>query len=222
MWPLHWQAYILTLPAGVPFRYMRTLSLLLTVSFLSSPRLPSTDQVPTTARLSSLHTSPHHLLTSSAKVLLFWCFPLVNPSNRKGLTEDPLRRPTSTAKGSLVPAAHLTTFSHWWYISFPVWCTSLSTWPLVSHAPIQSFHRYSVLCYTLSSSLRFVMGEVLPATSSPPHLIVISASSVSCLLLPVFLLSCVPHISLNAVLPSQSWSPSSPPALLTELCRSLR
>ena len=94
--------------------------------------------------------------------------------------------------------------------------------PLVSHAPIQSFPRDSVLCYTLYSSLRFVMDEVLPATSSPPHLIVISTSSVSCLLLPVFLLSYLPHISLNAVLPSQSWPPSSPPALLTELCRSLR
>ena len=36
--------------------------------------------------------------------------------------------------------------------------------------------------------------------SSPP-------SSVSCLLLPVSLLSCIPHISLSTVLPSQPWSP---------------
>ena len=40
-------------------------------------------------------------------------------------------------------------------------------------------------------------------------------SSVSCLFLPVSLLSCLLHISLYTVLPSQYWPPSSPPALLT-------
>ena len=34
-------------------------------------------------------------------------------------------------------------------------------------------------------------------------------SPVSCLLLPVFLLFCLPRISLNTVLPSQPWPPSS-------------
>ena len=43
---------------------------------------------------------------------------------------------------------------------------------------------------------------MLPATSSPPHLIVFSTPSVSCLLLPVSLLSCLLHISLSTVLPS--------------------
>ena len=36
---------------------------------------------------------------------------------------------------------------------------------------------------------------MLPTTSSLPHLIVFLPSSVSCLLLPVFLLSCLPHMS---------------------------
>ena len=54
---------------------------------------------------------------------------------------------------------------------------------------LQLFHR--LICY-----------------SSPPP-------SVSCLLLPVSLLSCLLHISLYTVLPSQSWPPSSPPALLS-------
>ena len=39
-------------------------------------------------------------------------------------------------------------------------------------------------------------------------------SSVSCLLIPVSLLSCLLHISLYTFLPSQYWPPSSPPALL--------
>ena len=68
----------------------------------------------------------------------------------------------------------------------------------------------------LASSFPFVRGAALSqlfhrliCESFPP-------SSVSCLLLiSVFLLSCRPHISLNTVLPSQPWSPSSPPALLT-------
>ena len=54
---------------------------------------------------------------------------------------------------------------------------------------LQLFHR--LICY-----------------SSPP-------SYVSCLLLPVSLLSCLLHISLYTVIPSQSWPPSSPPTLLT-------
>ena len=40
----------------------------------------------------------------------------------------------------------------------------------------------------------FLIGEVLPATSSPPHLISSPPSSIYCLLLPVFLLACLPHI----------------------------
>ena len=90
---------------------------------------------------------------------------------------------------------------------------------------------------SLSFSFPFVRGEVLPATFSPPHLIVFSTllcllSSSSSLppLLPSSHLSqhsppisalaslvssCLHHISLNTVLLSQPWPPSSPPALLT-------
>ena len=71
------------------------------------------------------------------------------------------------------------------------------------------------LSLSLSLSFPFVRGRVLSATSSPPHLIFFPPSSVSCLLLPVFLLCCLPRISLNIVLPSQPWPPSSHPALLT-------
>ena len=93
-------------------------SLLLTFSFLSSPRLPSTAPVLTPARLSPLRTAPHHLRTSSAKVLLFWCFPSVNLScrqaNGKGLNVDA----TSTGNGSLGLVANLTTVTHSWYMPF--------------------------------------------------------------------------------------------------------
>ena len=44
-----------------------------------------------------------------------------------------------------------------------------------------------------------VRGEVLPATSSAPHLRVFPLSSVSCLVLPVFLLSCFSRIYLNTI-----------------------
>ena len=54
----------------------------------------------------------------------------------------------------------------------------------------------------------FVRGEVLPATFSPPHLLdFFPPSSVSRLLLPASLLSCLLRISLNTVLPSQPWLP---------------
>ena len=46
-----------------------TMSLLLTCSFLSSPRRPSTSLVTPPACLSPLHTTPHYPLTSSAKVI---------------------------------------------------------------------------------------------------------------------------------------------------------
>ena len=64
--------YILTLPNGVPFRHMYAIfSLLLTFSFISSPRLLSTAPVPNPARLSPLCTAPHHPRASSAKLILF-------------------------------------------------------------------------------------------------------------------------------------------------------
>ena len=80
---------------------------------------------------------------------------------------------------------------------------------------------YNITCLYLSLPLfPFIMGEVLSATFSPPHLLFFS--TLLCLLLPVSLLSCLLHISLYTVLPSQSWPPSSPTAMLTYLCRSLR
>ena len=69
------------------------------------------------------------------------------------------------------------------------------------------------LSFSLSHSLslyvrrfHFVRGEVLPATSSPPHLIVFSTRLclLACLLIPVFLPSCQLHISLNTALPPPS------------------
>ena len=48
-----------------------SLSSLLTLSFLYSPRLPFNAPVPTPARLSPLRTAPHHPRTPSAEVLLF-------------------------------------------------------------------------------------------------------------------------------------------------------
>ena len=55
----------------------------------------------------------------------------------------------------------------------------------------------------------FIRGEVLPVTFSPPHL-----------LLPVFLLSSLLHISLNTVLPSQPWPPTPPPLPVSAYCPS--
>ena len=71
-----------------------------------------------------------------------------------------------------------------------IYALSSSFFPLSGvRCCLQLFHR--LICY-----------------SSPP-------SSVSCLLLPVSLLSGLLHISLYTVLPSQYWPPSSPPALLS-------
>ena len=65
-----WADCILTHTNDVPFNTC-TLSLLMTLSFLSSPRLPSTAPVPHPERLSPLRTAPHHPRTSSDKVLIF-------------------------------------------------------------------------------------------------------------------------------------------------------
>ena len=78
----------------------------------------------------------------------------------------------------------------------------------------------------------FVRGDVLPATSSPPHLItfptlicILSSSSSLPPLLPFShrppipalasrVSSCLLHITLNTVLPSLTWPPSSPALLM--------
>ena len=66
-------------------------------------------------RIRILRTVRHHPGTSSAKGASFLMFSVsesIMMANRKGLIADPWWRPTSTAKGSLFPAAHLTTVSH--------------------------------------------------------------------------------------------------------------
>ena len=98
-----------------------SLCVLLTLSFLSSPMLPSTAPVPTPARISPLRTAPHHQRTSSPQGASFPMFSVsesIMVANRKGLKAGPRWRPTSDAKGSLAHAAHLITASHRWYISF--------------------------------------------------------------------------------------------------------
>ena len=113
-----------------------TLPMLLILSFLSSPWLPSTAPVPTPAYLFPLHTAPHHPRTSSAKLLLFCCFP-------KGLKADPWWRPNSTANGSLVPAAHLTTVSHLCYMS-------LTSLVYFAGTPLSRMHQNSSSLWTMS------------------------------------------------------------------------
>ena len=131
-----------------------TLSLPLTLSFLSFPRLPSTAPVPTPESLSPLRTAPHHLRTYLPRCvfLMYSVSESIIMANRKGLKADPWWSPTSTAKGSLVPAGHLTTVSHCWYMSF----TSLILlWrPLVSHAPIQLFPRNYVVGFSRSMNIQ--------------------------------------------------------------------
>ena len=83
-------------------------------------------------------------------------------ANRKWLKAGPRWRPTSDAKGSLVPAAHLITASHRWYMPSPVWCTSLA--PLVYHA------RYQFRCYCLNWSPFFEWSHItqyLPDSTGP-------------------------------------------------------
>ena len=73
------------------------LSLLFTLSFLSSPRLPPpTAPITTPARLSPMRTARHHLRTKSANVL-FSVSESIMMKNRKGLKADPWWSPTSTA-----------------------------------------------------------------------------------------------------------------------------
>ena len=72
-----------------------------------------------------------------------------------------------------------------------------------------------LMIHIISLSLVFPLSGVRCCLQffSPPHLLFFS--TLLCLILPVSLLSCLLHISLNTVLPSQPWPPSSPPALVT-------
>ena len=67
-----WEDCILTLPNGVPFRHMHyVFAVVLTLSFLSYPRLPFTAPVSTPARRSF---SLAHSTKSSANIILPRCF----------------------------------------------------------------------------------------------------------------------------------------------------
>ena len=115
-----WADCILSLPNGIPSRHMYSVFALDT--FINLPRLPSTAPVPTPARLSPLRKAPHRPRTSSAKVLLFICFPSENPS----LWQTGKGRKRILGGGQQSTAAHLTTVSHWWYMFFKVMSTSLT------------------------------------------------------------------------------------------------
>ena len=79
-------------------------------------------------RSSSKSSTPFALAnstTSSANIICQGAFfshvfrhCIVMMANRKESKANPWRMPTSTANGSLVPVAHLTTVSHRWYMSF--------------------------------------------------------------------------------------------------------
>ena len=88
-------------------------------------------------------TSSANIICQGACFLMFSVSESIIMANRKGLKADHWWSPTSIAKGSLVPAAHLTTVSHWWYMSF----TSLMYF---SGTPLSRMHQYSSSLGTLS------------------------------------------------------------------------
>ena len=119
--------------------------------------LPSTAPVPTPARISPLRTAPHHPRTSSAEVLLFWCFPSVNPSwwqTGKGWKrvlgggQLPMQRVRLLMRHTSLQLHTDGTFPS------PVWCTSLA--PLVYHA------RYEFRCCCLNWSPFFEWSHITP------------------------------------------------------------
>ena len=92
--------------------------MLLTLSFPSSPPTLLQFQL----QQVFLPRAQHHIIREHHLPICFFsdvCFSeSIIMANRKDLKADAWWRPTSTAKSSLVPAAHLTTVSHRWYISF--------------------------------------------------------------------------------------------------------
>ena len=135
---------ILTLPDGVPFRHIYSVFALDTFIPLFSKASLHCSSMPFSLAHST--TSSANIICQGASFLMFSVSESTMMANRKGLKADPWWRPTSTAKGSLVPAAHLTTVSHWWYMSF----TSLMYF---SGTPLSRMHQYSSssgLCRMLS------------------------------------------------------------------------
>ena len=81
------------------------LSFLLTLSFLSSPRLPSNAAVPPPVHISPLRTAPHHPRTFScqrASFLMFSVSESIVTVTSQGPEADPRWRPVSTANGYLI------------------------------------------------------------------------------------------------------------------------
>ena len=109
-----WADCILTLPNGVPFRHMYSVFALDTfIPLFSKASLHcSSSNSSTSFSLAHSATSSAYIICQGASFLMFSVSESIMMANRKGLKADPWWRPTSTAKGSLVPAAHLTTVSH--------------------------------------------------------------------------------------------------------------
>ena len=140
-----WADCILTLHNGVPFRYMCSIFALDTFIPLFSKA-----SLHCSSSNSSTHFSLAHSSTSSANItcqgasfLMFSVSESFRMANMKGLKADPWWRPTPTANGSLVPAAHLTTVSHWWYMS-------LINLMYLSGTPLSRIPQYSSFLGTMS------------------------------------------------------------------------
>ena len=115
-----------------------TLSLPLTLSFLSSPRLPSTAPVPTPVRLSPLRTAPHHLRPSSAKVLFSDVFRQSIHHNGKQERAESGSLLESNFHGKGFACSCSTTHYSFALMAHVLHQSDVLIWhPLVSHAPIQ-------------------------------------------------------------------------------------
>ena len=138
------------------YRHMYS-ALLLTLSVLSSPRVPCIVPIPSPARISPLRTAPHHPRTSSAKFLIFVSESIVM-AHRNELKSDPRWRPTSTAKWFACSCS-----TH--HCSFALMVHALRHsdvllwYPLVSHAPILFTPRSVSLAVLLCIFLAAVLAQ---------------------------------------------------------------
>ena len=98
-----WADCILTFPKGVQFRHMYpvfALDTLIPLFSMASLHCSSSNS------LEHSTTSSANIICQGASFLMFSVSESIMMANRKGLKAHPCWRPTSTAKGSLVPAAH--------------------------------------------------------------------------------------------------------------------
>ena len=125
-----WSDCMLTLANGVPFRHMCAVFALDTFTPLfskASLHYSSSNSI-TYFSLAYITTSPANIIYQGAYFLMFSVSESSMMANMKGLKADPWWWPTSTAKGSLVPAAHLTIkFRMDGRCHSLVWCTSLTS-----------------------------------------------------------------------------------------------